>query len=112
MNPRSRRSPNGSNAWDERYFGLILELEKKNFSRYENQSAKLLKQKILEVDVRGIKIKYKVDGRGCSFLFGEPESPFGRESWVLMGWGKSAKGRALPNFFARSEAAVIFELEN
>ena len=32
-------------AWDARYFGLILELEEENASRYESQTLRILKDK-------------------------------------------------------------------
>jgi hypothetical protein len=93
--------------WDAKYFGLIFELAEKNASRYELQTAQLLTLKSMEITVNGIHIKYKLERRGCSYSVSEDR--FSKKSWIRMGWGKSSKRRALPNFFAKSEADVLLE---
>ena len=93
-------------AWDDRYFGLILELEEIHSSRYESQALKLLEQKYLETSIDGVRIKYKLSPTGCSFFVGNDDSRIKHSSWRRMGWRKSSKMSALPNFFAASEADV------
>lgn len=93
-------------AWDARYFGLILKLEVKHSSRYESQALQLLKQKNLETTFEGVRIKYKLSLTGCSVLVGNDGSRIKHSSWTRMGWRKVSKINALPNFFAKSEANV------
>jgi|688.fasta_scaffold1264898_1 hypothetical protein len=93
-------------AWDDRYFSLILELEEWHSSRYESQALKLLEQKHLETSFEGVRIKYKLSPTGCSFFVGNDDSRIKHSSWKRMGWRKASKMSALPNFFATSEADV------
>jgi len=97
--------------WDAKYFGLILELTEKNASRYEVQTFQLLKEKFLEVETNGFVITYTIHRTGCSSSFAAPEGGHGRRSWVRMGWKKSSKIKALPNFFASSEANMLLGLD-
>ena len=93
-------------AWDDRYFSLILELEEKHGSRYVSQAMQLLEQKHLETTFKGVRIKYKLSPTGCSFFVGNDDSRIRHSSWKRMGWRKASKMNALPNFFATSEADV------
>ncbi len=106
MSPNADKNSLRDDVWDARYFGLILELGETHSSRYESQTLKLLKQKELEISFDGVRIKYKLSLTGCRFFVGNDDSRMKRNSWTRMGWRKASKMRALPNFFATSEADV------
>jgi len=110
MSESSAGNPIRDKEWDRKYFNLILELEEKNASRYELQASKLLIEKSLETLVNGISLTYKLDRIGCSSFIQEDKNS--QKSWARMGWGKSAKRKALPHFFAKSEAEVLIDLMN
>jgi hypothetical protein len=113
MIPNTDENSIRDDAWDARYFGLILELEERHSSRYESQALRLLKQKHLETSFEGVRIKYKLSLTGCSFFVGNDDSRIKHSSWKRMGWRKASKISALPNFFAMSEADVqIDKTEN
>jgi hypothetical protein len=97
--------------WGARYFGLINELAKKNASRYEAQTDELLKRRVLKIEFNGATIEFKLTAQGCSFCTNDPQSQQDTNSWIRMGWGKSAKRRALPYYFAKAEASVIIDQE-
>lgn len=94
--------------WDAAYFAFILELSEKNASRYEEQADQLLKNKTLHLSVNGIPVKYRLDRIGCWCEAADLENTFQKRSWNRFGWGKSAKRRALPGFFAKTEADLLF----
>jgi len=91
-------------AWDARYFGLILELEEENSSRYESQTLRILKDKSFELSILNSKIKYQLTRTGCTFYIYNSNGFCTETSWTRMGWRKGSKIKALPNFFAKSEA--------
>ena len=91
-------------AWDARYFGLILELEEENSSRYESQTLRILKDKAFELSILNSKIKYQLTRTGCTFYIYDSRGFCTETCWTRMGWRKASKIRALPNFFAKSEA--------
>ena len=93
--------------WDARYFDLINELAEKHASRYELQTDELLKKRLLKVEFNGANIEFKLTPNGCWFCTDDPLGQQNTNSWVRMGWGKSAKRRSLPNYFAEAEASII-----
>ena len=93
--------------WDARYFGLINELAEKHASRYELQTDELLKKRLLKVEFNGANIEFNLTPNGCWFCTDDPLGQQNTNSWVRMGWGKSAKRRSLPNYFAEAEASII-----
>jgi hypothetical protein len=97
--------------WDARYFGLINELSEKHASRYETQTNELLKKRVLKIEFKGANIEFKITPTGCSFRTIDPQGQRNTNSWIRMGWGKSAKRRALPYYFAQAEASVIVDRE-
>jgi len=97
--------------WDARYFGLINELAKKNASRYESQTVELLKKRILKIEFHGANIEFKLTPQGCWFCTVSPQGQQNTNSWIRMGWGKSAKRKALPHYFAQAEASVMIDQE-
>jgi hypothetical protein len=100
----------GDAEWDQKYFKLILELEEKFASRYEMQASKLLVEKSIEILVNGISITYKLDRLGCSYFIQDDKNSNLQKSWSRIGWGKSAKRKALPHLFAKSEADHLIDL--
>lgn len=96
--------------WDKKYFKLILELEERFASRYEMQASKLLEEKSIEILVNGVSITYKLDRRGCSYLIQDEKNSNVQKGWSRIGWGKSAKRKALPYLFAKSEANHLIDL--
>lgn len=105
------RATLGDEAWDARYFGLIAELAEKNASRYESQANELLSKRVLEVEFKGANIEFKLTPKGCSFNTNDPHGQQNTNSWIRMGWSKSAKRKALPHYFAQAEASVIMDQE-
>ena len=97
--------------WNARYFCLIAELADKNASRYESQANELLRKRVLEVEFNGASIEFKLTPKGCSFNTNDPHGQQNTNSWIRMGWGKSAKRRALSHYFAQAEASVIIDQE-
>jgi hypothetical protein len=91
-------------AWDARYFGLILELEEENSSRYESQTLRILKDKSFELSILNSQIKYQLTRTGCTFHIYNSKGFCTETFWTRMGWRRASKIRALPNFFAKSEA--------
>lgn len=97
-------------TWDKKFFNLISYLFEKNASRYESQARTLLKNKTLKVSVDGIDIKYKITRIGCSSSASRNSKGYSSENWTKMGWRRSSKMKALPMFFAGSEAGVLLDL--
>lgn len=97
-------------AWDEKFFTLIYDLAEKNASRYENQARVLLKNGTLKVSLEGIDIQYKITPIGCSSSSSRNFKGISSGSWRRMGWRKSSKLKALPMFFAGTEASVLLDL--
>ena len=95
--------------WEARYFGLINELSEKYASRYEAQTDELLKKRVLKIEFNGANIEFKITPTGCSFHTNDPQGQRNTNSWIRMGWGKSAKRKALPYYFAEAEASVIID---
>ena len=93
--------------WDARYFGLINELAEKNASRYAEQTKLLLRKKSIEFELSGYIIKYTLDRTGCWFEATNSSQGVGKRSWNRFGWGKKAKGKGLPDFFAKTEADIL-----
>lgn len=110
MNSNNDEDSLRDDAWEENFFSLILELSEKNSSRYENQALTLLKNKTLEISFGGVSIKYRITPTGCWFYTSENVKGHSRRGWNRMGWRKSSKIKALPSFFAGSEAGVLLDL--
>ena len=110
MNSINEYDSIGDETWDAKYFTLILDLSEKNLSRYESQAKILLKNKSLKVSVSGIEIRYKLTPIGCWYFASENLGGSSYKGWSRMGWRKSSKIKALPNFFAGSEAGVLMDL--
>ena len=104
MSPNTDEKSLRDDAWDARYFGLILELEEENASRYESQTLRILKDKSFELSILNSKIKYQLTRTGCSFHIYNSSGFCTNTFWTRMGWRKASKIRALPNLFAKSEA--------
>jgi hypothetical protein len=96
-------------AWDEKYFSLILDLSEKNSSRYESQAETLLNNKSLVITVEGLEIRYEITPVGCRYHSSENLNGEVWSGWTRMGWRKSTKRSRLPNFFASSEAGVLLQ---
>ena len=97
--------------WDARYFGLINELAEMNASRYEVQTEELLKKRKLKIEFNGASIEFKLTPQGCWFCTDDPRGQQITNSWIRMGWGRSAKRKALPYYFAQAEASTIIDQE-
>ena len=96
-------------AWDEKYFLMILDLSAKNSSRYESQAETLLKNKTFEIAVEGVEIRYEITPIGCRYYASENVNGVAVSGWTRMGWKKSTKRSRLPDFFASSEAGVLLQ---
>lgn len=94
-------------AWDEKYFSLILDLSEKNISRYESQAETLLKNKTFVITFDGVEIRYEITPIGCRYYASENANGEVWSGWTRMGWKKSTKRNRLPFFFASTEAGVL-----
>jgi hypothetical protein len=92
---------------EDRYFRMIHDLESKNDSRYHDQAMQILRNKILNVDFQGTTIRYEMTWNGCKSHIIESSGLSISNFWSRMGWRKSSKLKALPNFFAQAEASVL-----
>ena len=92
--------------WDDAYFSLIEEFRVRNASRYAEQTKLLLRKKSIEFEVSGYVIKYTLDRTGCWFESTNLAQGVGKSSWNRFGWGKKAKDKGLPNFFAQTEVDI------
>ena len=97
--------------WDDAYFSLIAELRTKNSQRYLEQAQRLLNKKSFELELGGYSIKYTLSRTGCWFEATNPAQGVEKSSWNRFGWGKKAKRRALPDFFAKTEADILMPEE-
>lgn len=93
--------------WDDVYFSLMIELRTKNSDRYLEQTELLLQKKSIKLELRGYSVKYTLDRTGCWFNATNTDTGIGKRSWNRFGWGKKAKRKALPDFFAKSEADIL-----
>ena len=93
--------------WDDAYFSLIIELRTKNYHRYLEQTELLLHKKSIELELSGYSVKYTLDRTGCWSEATNSDKGIGKRSWNRFGWGKKAKRKALPDFFAITEANII-----
>ena len=96
-------------AWDEKYFSLILDFLDKNASRYKSQAETLLKNKTFKVSIDGVEIRYEITPIGCRYFASENANGVAGSGWTRMGWKKSTKRSRLPDFFASSEAGVLLQ---
>jgi hypothetical protein len=97
--------------WDDAYFSLIAELRTKNSQRYLEQTELLLNKKSFELEFGGYSIKYTLDRTGCWFDATNSDKGIDKKSWNRFGWGKKAKRKALPDFFAKTEADILMPEE-
>ncbi len=107
MSPNDDNQPVGDDAWDKKYFSLILDFLEKNSSRYESQSEILLKNRTFEIFFEGVVIRYEITPIGCRYFASENANGVAGSGWTRMGWRKSTKRSRLPDFFAKSEAGVL-----
>jgi|FLOH01.1.fsa_nt_gi hypothetical protein len=97
--------------WDDTYFSLIEEFRTRNASRYAEQTKLLLHKKSIELELSGYSVKYTLDRTGCWFDATNLDKGIGKRSWNRFGWGKKAKRKALPDFFAKTEANILMPEE-
>lgn len=108
---KNERAALRANEREARYCDLVNELIKMHAHRYEVQTNELLKKHNLNIQFKGADIEFKLTPMGCWFCTDDPQSRQNTNSWVRMGWRKSAKRKALPNYFASAEASVIVNRE-
>ena len=98
--------------WEERFFGLILDLGESQSERYKKQAIELLRAKTIRVPIKNCIGFYKLDLFDCKFKIshdnGESFVNIGR---TRIGWRKQDKLRDLPGFFAHTEASTILDVE-
>jgi hypothetical protein len=97
-------------GWEIAYFTFMDELARKNTSRYELQAQELVKNHELKLTVNKVCIQYTLKRVGCWFSVSEDAGvTFRKSAWNRFGWRKSEKLRHLPNFFAKTEADILFQ---
>ena len=95
--------------WDNKFFGLIIDLETQNALRYERQTEDLLQNRSIKIEIAGRAVKYKISLTGCWCLVAESDNHYFKKSWSRFGYGKASKRKALPHFFAAIEASFHLE---
>jgi hypothetical protein len=100
----------GDEEWDSKYFNLIYALLELNSKHYEERAMKLLEVKTLNVEIRGVPVQFKLTPMGCAFDIRSNSHHIGGASWERMGWRKSKKQIALPEFFAQAEATILMQI--
>ena len=111
MNSNDESELIADQEWDDAYFSLITELRTKNSHRYLQQTEFLLHKKSIELELGGYSVKYTLNRTGCWFEATNPAQGVEKSSWNRFGWGKKAKRRALPDFFAKTEADILMPEE-
>jgi hypothetical protein len=97
---------------DSRYFSLIYQLLIQNEARYAAQTESLLKEKVITISVKGLKLEFRLTSTGCSYSTIESNTSESSGGWIRMGWGRASKRKALPAFFARAEASALMNQES
>jgi len=97
---------------DAAYMAFIIELGKKNSSRYERQAEQIIREKFISLEVNSFSVNYAMNRTGCWFEANNSKKGFQLKSWNRFGWGRSAKRRALPGFFAKTEADILLSTFN
>jgi hypothetical protein len=99
----------GLSAEDE-FWIFASQLSLQNASRYEAQARELIKKRTIKLELEGIPVRYRLNLTGCWFeIPGEVENEFHKKTWNRFGFGKAAKLKALPGFFAHTEAGLLFK---
>ena len=97
-------------AHDAGYFKLLYELLEKNSSRYMKQTIEILDKGSLSVEIDDAVISFKLTPVGCTSSTVDKTCTQTSGSWHRMGWKKSAKRNALPQFFASAEASLLINI--
>jgi hypothetical protein len=95
---------------EDQFWIFASQLSIRNASRYENQAKELVKKGSLQLELEGTPIRYQLNLTGCWFEIPDKVSQeFHKKTWNRFGFGKSAKLKALPGFFAHTEAGILFK---
>ena len=94
---------------EERFVSLVFELLANKKSLYEDYASQLLKAKILRLNLDGTPVTLKLTPFGCSHIIGDSQSLIRESGWKRMGWSKTAKRKALPEYIAEAEASVLVQ---
>jgi hypothetical protein len=96
--------------WEQRLFGLVLDLGESQADRYMAQTTDLLKSRSIEVPIRDSIGQYELGLFDCQFLISHDNGEsFLTIARTRVGWRKKDKERYLPAFFAQTEASVLLQ---
>ena len=95
---------------EDQFWNFASQLSIENASRYEAQAQELIKKRTIKVELQGIPVRYRLNLTGCWFeIPDKANKEFYKKTWNRFGFGKSAKLKALPAFFAHTEAGLLFK---
>jgi hypothetical protein len=95
---------------EDQFWIFASQLSLQNASRYEAQAHELIKKRSIKLELQGITVRYRLNLTGCWFeIPTETNNEFHKKTWNRFGFGKSAKLKALPRFFAHTEAGMLFK---
>ena len=95
---------------EDQFWNFASQLYIENASRYEFQAQELIKKRSIELELQGIPVRYRINLTGCWFEISDrANKEFYKKTWNRFGFRKSAKLKALPAFFALTEAGLLFK---
>lgn len=95
---------------EDQFWIFASQLSIENASRYEAQAQELIENRTIKLELQGIPVRYRLNFTGCWFeVPGKTKNEFHKKTWNRFGFGKSAKLRGLPGFFALTEAGILFK---
>lgn len=98
-------------AWERSYFSLMVDLKRKNLSRYEDLAVRLSAggEEILELPTRTYKIS--VDRNGCGYSCREEVGmDFQRLGWTKLTQNPSERITAITDVLAECEARAQIDV--
>ena len=96
--------------WEQRFFELFLDLGESQSERYIAQATELIQTRKIEVPIKDGIGHYALGLLDCQFLISHDNGKsFANIARTRLGWRKRNKKLSLPDFFAHTEAIVLFE---
>lgn len=96
--------------WEQRLFGLVLDLGESQSERFMAQATELLKARTIEVPIKDSIGQYELGFFDCQFLISHDNGEsFVNIARTRLGWRKKVKESELATFFAQTEASVLLQ---
>jgi hypothetical protein len=96
--------------WEQRLFGLVLDLGESQSERYMAQATQLFNARTIEVPIKESIGQYELGFFDCQFLISHDNGEsFVKIARTRLGLRKKDKERELTTFFAQTEATVLLQ---